>query len=114
MIIYDFDIVRAGTAPLKTDSPLPVDSDAVLPLAISLQGFKPVPGRDAKLLETNRSIEQLQLIECFLLDTARQSPRQLAVPNLLRLRALKTDNQPELFYNRGYIRQKDNSAHREP
>jgi len=47
VIIDDFDVHRARRSirPLKTDAPLIIDADAVLPLPIALEGFEPVAGK---------------------------------------------------------------------
>jgi hypothetical protein len=42
MIIDDLDVFRRSFPPEETDSPLIVDSDAVLPLPVAAQGPEPV------------------------------------------------------------------------
>jgi hypothetical protein len=45
--IDDLDVPRMAIAPMETDSPLVIDSDAVLSGAIATEFFKPVSRRDA-------------------------------------------------------------------
>jgi len=45
MIIDDFNIVCISFSPNKTESPLLVDPDTVLPFAITVQRFQAVAGR---------------------------------------------------------------------
>lgn len=61
MIVGDFDVPRAVVSPMKADPPLAVDPDAVLPMPIAGKLFEPVAGRDAKIVQVLRAIENLQL-----------------------------------------------------
>ena len=45
MIVHDFDLIRAVAVPLKTQPPLVIDANAVLPFAVAFQGLKLVAGR---------------------------------------------------------------------
>src|SRR5262245_25534327 len=63
MIIHDFDSVRVPVYPTKTDSPLIVNANTVLSVPITTQAFQPVAGRDAKIHQRFRSIEQKQFSE---------------------------------------------------
>jgi hypothetical protein len=49
VVFGDFDIMGAILFPGKADSVLIVDPYAVLPGAISVQGFQPIAGRDQKI-----------------------------------------------------------------
>jgi hypothetical protein len=42
MIVYDFDVVGVVVKPLKANTPLIVDTDAVLSPSIATEFFKPV------------------------------------------------------------------------
>jgi hypothetical protein len=44
MIVHDFDIERIATAPIKAKSPLLIDPDTVLSLALAAKPFDPVAG----------------------------------------------------------------------
>ena len=50
VIINDLDIVSIVLAPYKTDSPLIIDADAVLALAVAAQFFQMVAGRNPQVL----------------------------------------------------------------
>ena len=54
VVVGEFDLHCAPVRPDKTDAPLVVDSDAVLPLPVPAQGFKPVGGWYAKVRERRR------------------------------------------------------------
>ena len=45
MIIDDFDLFRVLLKPHEADPPPVIDTDTVLPLAVTLQRFQPIGGR---------------------------------------------------------------------
>jgi hypothetical protein len=53
VIVDNLDVRRTqrSVRPLKTDPPLLVDADAVLPLTIAGQGFETISGQGGKVLE---------------------------------------------------------------
>jgi hypothetical protein len=53
--------MRSVCLPLKADAPLIVDADAVLTQSISLQGFQPVSGWDAKIIDSDCSVKLVEL-----------------------------------------------------
>jgi hypothetical protein len=72
MIIYNFNFINAVFSPFKTDSPLIIDVNAVLPFAYSLQRFKTVRGWDAQVIQSSRFMEHDQLSLCNALDIVGQ------------------------------------------
>src|SRR6267378_3234013 len=62
VIIDNLDVRRArgSIRPLKTDAPLIVDADAVLPLPIALQRFEPVPGQRRQIMKDVRGFEPIE------------------------------------------------------
>ena len=62
MIVDDFHVGWAGASlgPFETDPSLVVDPDAPLPLAATLQGFKPVAGAQ-QIPQTGGRVELVQL-----------------------------------------------------
>jgi hypothetical protein len=68
VIIHDFHFVRFRFAPHKADAVLIVDSNAVLALAVALQGFQPVACRLTKIVEAIGVIEYLQFATRYLDD----------------------------------------------
>ena len=63
MIVNDLDVVRIGAFPPKVHAPLVVDSNAVLPLAITAEFLQAIPGRHPEILERFRSVDSHELAE---------------------------------------------------
>src|SRR6267378_3732528 len=79
VIIDNLDVRRAmrSIRPLKTDAPLIVDADAVLPLAIALQRFEPVARQRREIMKDVRSFKAIELEPSRSLD-ARECFHPLA------------------------------------
>jgi hypothetical protein len=60
VIIGDFDFIRSISLPEKTNSPLIVDPDTVLPDSIRFQHFQQVSRWGTQVLEIRRIIEHGQ------------------------------------------------------
>ena len=56
MIVGYLDIVGIATGPGKTNSPLVVDSNAVLSLSIAFQGFESISRRNPKEFKFHRGM----------------------------------------------------------
>jgi hypothetical protein len=67
-------MVGVSVAPRETDSPLSINTNAVLAFPITLQRFQPVSRRNGQTFETNRGVQQLQLVKRLLLNIAWQLP----------------------------------------
>jgi hypothetical protein len=61
VVVDDLNLMRVAAAPYEADSPSIVDSDAVLALAISLQGFEPVAAGKRQVGQPPRKIDLLEL-----------------------------------------------------
>src|SRR5687768_15728635 len=63
VIIDNLDVRRARRSiwPLKTDAPLIVDADAVLPLPVALQRFEPVAGQRRQIMKDVRGLQAIEL-----------------------------------------------------
>jgi hypothetical protein len=61
VIIGDLDVCWSGRCPNEADTPLIVDTDAVLAFAVALQLFEPVAGRDAQIVDGFSGIKEKQL-----------------------------------------------------
>jgi len=57
MVINNFDIFRVSLGPSKANLELPVDSDAVLTLAITKQWLQHIPGRYFKIIQLACNLE---------------------------------------------------------
>lgn len=57
MAVHDFNVHGMSADPTKADSPLIVDTDAVLSGAVTFQDLEPVAKWDAQILQTPRLVE---------------------------------------------------------
>ena len=57
MVIRDLNIERVTVAPFETDSPLVINSDAVLPCTVAAQLLESVCRRDSQVIEVDGIIE---------------------------------------------------------
>lgn len=73
MIIHNFDFVRMAFLPAKTDAPLVVDPDAVLPQPTALQGFQAITRRHSHLAQFRSGVQGEQLAPCASLNRRRES-----------------------------------------
>lgn len=64
MVIHDLDIAGTLVRPDKADTPLVINSDAVLPFTVAFQCFKVVPGRRCHVLQLTCRIELVKLAPC--------------------------------------------------
>jgi hypothetical protein len=60
MVVADFDVIRVAVHELKTDSPLFVDRNRMLALAVTSQTMQPVARRDFQVAENNCCINLLE------------------------------------------------------
>jgi hypothetical protein len=61
MIIDDFDIVSVANPPYETDSPLIVDSNAVLAFPVTAKFLEAVTRRHAQILQRLRIVQHREL-----------------------------------------------------
>jgi len=57
MIINYLDLIDVALFPNKADSPPVIDSDTILPQAVSLEGFQTVSGRNPQVIKVSRLVE---------------------------------------------------------
>src|SRR6266850_1896623 len=95
VIIHNLDVRRARRSirPLKTDAPLIVDADAVLPLSIALQRLKPVAGQRRQIMKDVRGFKTIELEPSGPLD-ARERFHALAGREVSRSVIAVTDDHP--------------------
>ena len=60
MVVDDLDVEGIRAAPHEADSPLIVDSNAVLSLPRSLQRLEAISGRDTKILQGDGPVQKQQ------------------------------------------------------
>ena len=60
MVIYYFDLMSIPFVPDKANSPLMVDSNAVLAIPISRKGLQPVPGRHSQVIDASGVVQKNQ------------------------------------------------------
>src|SRR5579859_7071753 len=85
MVIGNPDLIGVWLFPLKADTPPVIDTDAVLPSTIALQGLEPAAGRRKQICQTVSLIQVDQLAPSYPLYIWRKFPRKLAAVNLLGL-----------------------------
>lgn len=72
MIVHDFHVVRPFI-PQETDSPLPIDANAVLSRPITAKLFQPVRRRHLQIVHAPGSLQLKELAEGDALDRAKTS-----------------------------------------
>ena len=68
MVVGDFDAVRVSILPDKTDPPLIIDPDTVLPLAIAPELLEAIAGDSTQVVKARRRMERGQLSLCLALE----------------------------------------------
>ena len=71
MIVDDFNVARTAVWPIETDSPLIVNSDAVLTRPITRQFFESVTWRGQQIAQVFRIIQIKQLASRRTLNIVR-------------------------------------------
>jgi hypothetical protein len=74
MVVDDFNVECIPRAPAKTDSPLLVHADAVLPLPVTLELFQSVSRRDPQILKDGRCVQHPEFPKRNSLDTRPELP----------------------------------------
>jgi hypothetical protein len=80
MVIRDLDVPGSSLAPSEADAILLVDSNAVLPLSISLQGLEAVPWWDSQIFERFRVVNQEELLSSAVEQIRRTDPPAVLKP----------------------------------
>jgi hypothetical protein len=75
VIIDNLDLVGVPVLPNKTNTPLVVDANTVLPLPATVQRFQPVPGRRCHVSQFRGTIQLPKLPPGDLLDRLKPSAR---------------------------------------
>jgi hypothetical protein len=89
VVINDLDLQRITVLPDEADSPLIVDSNAVLSRSITLQPLKPVRWWNPQRIQTAGGRENFELSRSQALKIPRQPSREPAVKDPLGLSTLE-------------------------
>ena len=73
-------------SPQKTNSPLVIDTDTMLSLAVTLQRLKPVRGWKPKILQPNGRVDRIEPHERRLLNLSRKFLHELTIEDSLSIR----------------------------
>jgi len=87
VVVDEFDIVCTSLSPDKADSPLSIHTDAVLSTTVAHQLLAPVAGRDAKILDISRSVDEFELSQRRSMQRAVNTLDVLFLPDSLRVLA---------------------------
>ena len=85
MIVSYLHVRGTSVAPMKTDSPLLVYSDAMLSSPVPRKLFEAIPWRNPEIIERLRSVQDDELTKRDSLNILRQSLGELSVPDALCL-----------------------------
>jgi len=105
MVINNFDIFRASLGPAKANPELPVDSDAGLTLAVTVQWLQHISGRYFKIIQLACSLELPNFPQGNSLKIDEASDSASAC-QLLRILTL------ERYDHRGMMTQRTNNVKR--
>jgi len=75
VVVDDFDVKSVASLEAETYSPLIVDADAPLSLAISLQGLQSVRGRKPQILNQSRGVQLCKPPACTRSNLGREAAR---------------------------------------
>jgi hypothetical protein len=89
VIIGHFNVECVSIFPSKAKSPLLIDTDTVLALPVARKSLQSIAGRDMKIVERLRAMNQDELAVSKTLDFMGQSPGELAMPDLVSLFVLE-------------------------
>ena len=93
MIVRDFDVVGVAVTPPKTDPPLIVDTDAVLPDAIPGEFLQSVAWRNPEVGELFRGVHEQEFPERRSLQSHRPAPGSFAAEYSFRVAVGKAPDQ---------------------
>jgi len=86
MIIYNLDVLGSALSPNETDSPLIIDSYAVLPFPVAAQGLEPVSRNGRDIFQGFGIVEHAQFSACDVGNIA-ELPIALAMEQFLGVTA---------------------------
>ena len=93
MVVHNFHVQRIFALPAEANPPLVIDTDAVLPVPVALQRFKPISRWSAQILQAPGLVQQQQLSPSRPLNLRRQPPGRFVIEQPLSFRAGEAANQ---------------------
>jgi hypothetical protein len=99
VIIGDLNFIGISRTPDKANTPLVVDTDAVLPSAVAVQPFETVPRRGSEIAQDFRGIQLPKFAKRYSLDVLEALDR-LPSMKLLRVLRAKGLNHVSILYCR--------------
>jgi hypothetical protein len=106
MVIGDFNSLGITIMPLKVDSPLFIDANAMLSFPIAFKLFQAISWRNPEILNSFRSIQDKELSKRCSMNIPRKLFWKLTKEKLLSFRIC------EAFDHTGIIAQRTNSVNR--
>ena len=94
MVIGDFDVVDVFVDPFKSDTPLTVDTDAVLSLPVAVQGLEVIRREPHEVVQRGSDIEDLEPPDCLLLKKLEFLHTLPAIKRLGSLAAERSNHAP--------------------
>ena len=88
MVVHDFDVDGSDARPNEANAPLVVDTNTVLTLSVTLQGFEAVAWRSLQKVKRLGRLQLSQLALCNWQERL-ELPRALALVQRLRVFALE-------------------------
>jgi hypothetical protein len=73
MVVHNFNAVSVSAAPHKADTPLVVDTYAVLPAPVTAERLQPIRGRSLQIFEFGSGLNHSQFSARYSLDIAEPS-----------------------------------------
>ena len=78
VIVDNLDLPGVAITPNKADTPLFVDTNAMLPKLAATKSFQPVAGRDLQIIDATSGVDCKQLGTSPLLDLCGQPANRIA------------------------------------
>ena len=97
MIIDNFNIVDVPVASSKTDTPLPVDANAVLTFTVPVQSFKMIARRNPQGLQIYDRLKHIQFTQSDPLYGSKLSARSFRLELLSFFAFIAYDHRLVLF-----------------
>jgi hypothetical protein len=94
MIVYNLNIVGVIIAPSKADSPLVVNANTVLPLALTRQFLETISWRHPKVFQSFRRVKKEEFSLCSAAQIGGESRCWLAKENLFSFIGAKRPDHP--------------------